>query len=131
MRKTSRARSSAMRDTTIDPIAVSRDLVESAARAPRLEVDEGHRPVGVTAQQALRSSAHRAPSSPRVVEMMDRTVARVLRVQSQPLVPREAVATPPPPVASPAGGAGASGAGRLLLHARRARVVGLADMGGH
>ena len=82
-----------MRDTIIDPTTVSRKIEESAARAPHLEVDEGHRPGGVTAQQAPRPSAHPAPFSSRVVEMMDRTVARVLSVQPQPLVPRQAVAT--------------------------------------
>ncbi len=82
-----------MRKTTRDSIPVSRDLEESAARAPRPEVDEGHRSGGVTTQQAQRPSAHPAPSSSRVVEMMDRAIARVLRVQPQPLVPREAVAT--------------------------------------
>ena len=82
-----------MGDTSIDRVTVSRGLEESAARAPRLEVDEGHRPGEVTAQQVPRPSAHPAPSSSRVVEMMDRAVARVLRVQPQPLVPRQAVAT--------------------------------------
>jgi hypothetical protein len=80
-----------MGETIIDPITVSRDLDEGAARAPRLEVDEGHRPGGVTARQAPRPSAHRASSS-RVVEMMDRAVARVLCVQPRPPAPRQAVA---------------------------------------
>jgi hypothetical protein len=70
-----------MRDTTRDPTTVSRNLEKSAARAPGLEVDEGHWPGGVTAQQAPCPSAHPAPSSSHVVEMMDRAVARVLRVQ--------------------------------------------------
>jgi hypothetical protein len=82
-----------MRDTTIDPTTVSREIEESAARSPRLEVDEGHRPGGVTARQTPRPSAHPAPSSSHVVERMDRAVARLLLVQPQPLVPREAVAT--------------------------------------
>ena len=82
-----------MRDTTIDPTTVSREIEESAARAPRLEVDEGHRPGTVTAQQAPCPSALPAPSSSRVVERMDRAVARLLRVQPRPLGPREAVAT--------------------------------------
>jgi hypothetical protein len=82
-----------MRDTTIEPITVSRDLEESAAPALRPEVDEGHRQDGVTARQAQRPSARMAPVRSRVVEMMDRTVARLLRVQLQPLVPREAVVT--------------------------------------
>ena len=82
-----------MRDTTIDPATVSREIEESAARAPRLEVDEGHRPGGVTARQAPRPSAHPAPSSSHVVERMDRAVVRLLLVQPQPLVPRKSVAT--------------------------------------
>jgi hypothetical protein len=84
-----------MRDTTIGPITVSNDLTleESAARAFRPEVDEGHRPGWVTAQQAPCPAARSAPSSSPVVERMDQAVARVLRVQPHPLVPREAIAT--------------------------------------
>jgi hypothetical protein len=60
-----------MQDTTIDPTTVSRDLEESAVRAPRLEVDEGHRPGGVTAGSP-GSAPHGspAPSSSRIVERM-------------------------------------------------------------
>ncbi len=92
---TSRSKSSAVRDTIIDPITVSREraLEENATRAPRLEVDEGHRLGGVIGRQAPRPSAHPAPSSSRVVARMDRAVAWVLRVQPQPLVPQEALAT--------------------------------------
>jgi hypothetical protein len=82
-----------MRDTTIDPITVLRDLEETMARAPHLEAGEVHRPGEATAQEARRPSAHPAPSSLRVMEMMDRAVAQVLRVQPQPPTPREAGAT--------------------------------------
>jgi hypothetical protein len=41
-----------MGETTKDPITVSRDLEGRGARAPRLEVDEGHRPGEATAQLA-------------------------------------------------------------------------------
>ena len=61
--------------------------------AARQVVDEGYGPGGVTAQQAPCPSAHPAPSSSRVVEMMDRAVARVLCGQPRPLGPWEAVAT--------------------------------------
>lgn len=84
-----------MCDTTLDPITVSRDraLEENATRAPRLEVDEGHQLGGVIGRQALRPSAHPATRTARVVARMDRAVAWVLRVQPQPLVPQEALAT--------------------------------------
>jgi hypothetical protein len=82
-----------MRGIPREPITASRDREETAARAPRREVDEGQRPGGVTAQPNPRPSAHPAPSSSRVVERMDRAVARALRVQPRPLVPRQAVAT--------------------------------------
>jgi hypothetical protein len=72
-----------MRYTTIDPTTVSREIEESVALTPRLEVDEGHRTGGVTAQQASHPSVHTAPSSSRVVEGMDRAVGRVLHVQPQ------------------------------------------------
>src|SRR5262249_51793308 len=52
-------------------------------RAPRLELDERHRQGGVMARQAPRGSAQAAASSTSVAEMMDRVVARVLRVQPQ------------------------------------------------
>jgi hypothetical protein len=90
---TSRSRSSAIRDTTVDPTTVSRDLEESATPVSRLKVDEGHRPGGVTAQQAPCPSAHPAPSSSRVAERMGWAVARVLRGQPRPLGPQETVAT--------------------------------------
>ena len=50
-----------MRDTTIDPTTVSREIEESAARAPRLEVDQGHRPGGDN------STSSASLGSPRVV----------------------------------------------------------------
>ncbi len=54
-----------MRDTAIDPITISQDLEDSTAQARRLEVDERHRPGGVTAQQNPRPTAH--PRHPRHV----------------------------------------------------------------
>src|SRR5262245_40743018 len=81
-----------MRDTTIDPITVARDLEEGTARAPRLGVDEGYRPGGATARPAPRPSAHPTPSPSRVVARLDRAVARVLRVQPRPRTPQEVVA---------------------------------------
>lgn len=82
-----------MRSTTQDSITVSRGFEERAGPAPGREVYEGHRRGRVTVQPAPRPSAHPAPSSSRLVERMDRVVARVLRVQRQPFVPREAVTT--------------------------------------
>jgi len=43
--------------------------------------------VEATAQQALPPSAHDSPSSSRAVERLDRAIARLLRVQPQPLDP--------------------------------------------
>jgi hypothetical protein len=83
-----------MPDTTRDATTVSREIEASAARAPGLEVDEGYPLGGLTAGStgsALHGSA--ALSWSRVVRRMDRAVALLLRVQPQPLVLREAVAT--------------------------------------
>lgn len=58
---------------------------EGEARTHHLGVGEEHWTRGVTGHPALFWS--------RVVERMDQAVAQVLRVQPEPLVPREAVAT--------------------------------------
>ena len=67
-----------MRDTAIDPVTASSRRKARTARAPR---------------PAPRPASHPAPYSSGVVAMMDRAVARVLRVQPRPFVPREAAAT--------------------------------------
>jgi hypothetical protein len=91
-----------MRDTTTDPIAVLRAVEARAARAPREEVDEGHPRSRPPAQPGPLPSAHLAPSWSRVVDRIDRAVARVLRVQPGPPPPRDvAAATGSRPLETP------------------------------
>jgi hypothetical protein len=82
-----------VRETTIDPNRRTDRPRRVRGRAPRLDLDAGHRPASVTAQQAPRPSTHLAASSSRVVERMDRAVARVLHVEPGLPAPRQAVAT--------------------------------------
>lgn len=52
-----------MRETTMDPTTVSKEIKESAARAPRLEVDEGHRVGSDCASEVHSGSTQATPPS--------------------------------------------------------------------
>ncbi len=91
-----------MRHPATDPIAASTDPERNAARPSRRDGDEERRPTGVTAHQAPRPASDPAPSSSSLMELMDRTVARVLRITPQPAMgPKAAAMTSNRPFETP------------------------------